>query len=202
MVFKCLNGLAVGTTVSRLRIPSCGWHRESTAAALGVDSGTHHPTIESVVQPSVAVLYRSRPRAFGTVYHQAWHHHRVSLFFRFAWKLSCSRGATVLTSLHLLSTCITHFIDCMLRALEVSWLYITLVAFVLLIIIIIIIILSVYADSRDRTETCPISINSPACSWHSSIYSGVALKSVSFPVIECYYLVFKFMLLIIYSSLY
>jgi len=32
-----------GTVVSRLRISSCGWHAESTASALGVNSGSYHP---------------------------------------------------------------------------------------------------------------------------------------------------------------
>ena len=97
---------------------------------------------ESVSQPSVVMLSRSWLRKYGTVYHQVWHHRQVWKFSSLAWKQSCSRDATGLTNFDLLCTFITCFVDCMLRALEVFWLYVTLIAFVIIIIIIIIIIYS------------------------------------------------------------
>ena len=97
------------------------WRVDSGCARRRQRNSSSH---ESVVQQSTAMLSRLRPRTYGTVYHQAWHHRRV-----FAWKLSCSRDATVLTKLDILSTFITYFIDCMLRALEVSLLYVTLITF-------------------------------------------------------------------------
>ena len=48
----------------------------------------------------------------------------------------------MLTNHDLLSTFIAYFTDCMSRALEVSWLYVTLITFVIINIIIIIIIKS------------------------------------------------------------
>ena len=67
LVFECLNGLAppylacefrrVADTESRRRL-----HSASTAKLI---------IPEFIVQPSVAVLSRSRQRMYGTVYHQA-----------------------------------------------------------------------------------------------------------------------------------
>ena len=74
--------------------------------------GTRSLSHASVVQPSVAVLSRSRLRTFGTIYHQVWHHRRVLLFLSLAWKQSCPRDAIVLylydLDLGLLSTFFTY----------------------------------------------------------------------------------------------
>jgi len=110
---------------------------ESSAAALGVDGGTH--SRESVAKPSVVALSRSWLQKYGTVYHQVWHHRQVWKFSSLAWKLSYFRDAIWILSWLTLTYCAhlsrVHKIDCMVRVLEVSWLYVTLIAIVFIIIL-------------------------------------------------------------------
>jgi len=100
-----------------LWISSCSWQRESTAAALGVDSGTddvHRVGLhEFIGQHSMLALSQ-----YGTYFIKR------DVIVEFGWfqvSLKKSCFATVLTNLDLFSTITTRFNYCMFRVLEVSW---------------------------------------------------------------------------------